>query len=108
MIEEFGYPRDGKTAYDPTITTVYKDRFYRQIYAAIEANAKAGGPLAGSNFWAWNGEARTPHVDYRFQRGDLGYMGDPPHEPQGWYGVFDSDTATQSVIRAHAAVMAGL
>lgn len=108
VIEEFGYPRDGKTAYDPTITTVYKDRFYRQIYAAIEANAKAGGPLAGSNFWAWNGEARTPHVDYRFQRGDLGYMGDPPHEPQGWYGVFDSDAATQSVIRAHAAVMAGL
>ncbi len=107
-IEEFGYPRDGKTAYDPTITTVYKDRFYRQIYAAIEANAKAGGPLAGSNFWAWNGEARTPHADHRFQRGDLQYMGDPPHEPQGWYGVFDSDAATQAVIRAHATVMAGL
>ncbi|MDD1450442.1 hypothetical protein NHF48_004615 [Sphingomonas sp. H160509] len=108
VIEEFGYPRDGKTAYDPTITTVYKDRFYRQIYAAIEADAKSGGPLAGSNFWAWNGEARTPHADHRFQRGDLGYMGDPPHEPQGWYGVFDSDASTQNVIRAHAAAMAAL
>ncbi|WP_200910644.1 glycoside hydrolase 5 family protein [Sphingomonas sp. Leaf230] len=108
VIEEFGYPRDGKTAYDPTITTVYKDRFYRQIYAAIEANAKSGGPLAGSNFWAWNGEARTPHAHHRFQRGDLAYMGDPPHEPQGWYGVFDSDASTQDVIRAHAAAMAAL
>jgi mannan endo-1,4-beta-mannosidase len=106
VIEEFGYPRDGQHAYDPTITTAYKDCFYRQIYAAIEADAKAGGPLSGSNFWAWNGQARTPHADHRFRRGDLGYMGDPPHEPQGWYGVFDSDATTQGVIRAHAAVMA--
>ncbi|MEG3167042.1 cellulase family glycosylhydrolase [Sphingomonas sp. LB3N6] len=108
VIEEFGYPRDGQAAYDPFIATEYKDRFYRQIYAAVEANAKAGGPLAGSNFWAWNGEARTSHADHRFQRGDLGYMGDPPHEPQGWYGVFESDVSTQAVIRAHAAAMAKL
>ena len=106
VIEEFGYPRDGATAYDPTIPTTFKDRFYRQIYAAIEADVARGGPLAGSNFWAWNGEARTPHADHRFRRGDLGYMGDPPHEPQGWYGVFDSDASTQAVIRAHAAVLA--
>jgi mannan endo-1,4-beta-mannosidase len=35
-------------------------------------------------------------------------MGDPPHEPQGWYGVFDSDTTTQAVIRAHASAMTAL
>lgn len=107
VIEEFGYPRDGAAAYDPTIPTTFKDRFYRQIYAAVEADMAAGGPLAGSNFWAWNGEARTPHADHRFVRGDLAYMGDPPHEPQGWYGVFDSDASTQAVIRAHAAALAG-
>ncbi|USU08698.1 cellulase family glycosylhydrolase [Sphingomonadaceae bacterium OTU29MARTA1] len=107
VIEEFGYPRDGATAYDPKIATTFKDRFYRQIYAAVEADTAAGGPLAGSNFWAWNGEARTPHADYRFVRGDLGYMGDPPHEPQGWYGVFDSDASTMAVIKAHAAALAG-
>ena len=106
VIEEFGYPRDGPHAYDPSVTTAYKDRFYVQIYAAIEADMKAGGPMTGSNFWAWTGEARTPHPDHRFQRGDLGYMGDPPHEPQGWYGVFDSDATTQAVIRAHAAAIA--
>jgi mannan endo-1,4-beta-mannosidase len=33
-------------------------------------------------------------------------MGDPPHEPQGWYGVFDSDASTQAIIRAHAAALA--
>ncbi len=106
VIEEFGYPRDGADAYDPSIATTFKDRFYRQIYTAIEADAKVGGPLAGSNFWAWNGEARTPHADHRFVRGDLAYMGDPPHEPQGWYGVFDSDASTLDVIRAHAAALA--
>lgn len=108
VIEEFGYPRDGQHAYDPSIATVHKDRFYRQVYAAIEANAKAGGPLSGSNFWAWNGEARADHADHRFVRGDHAYMGDPPHEPQGWYGVFDSDASTQAIIRAHAAAMTAL
>ena len=95
-------------AYDPTIPTTFKDRFYRQIYAAIEADVARGGPLAGSNFWAWNGEARTPHADHRFRRGDLGYMGDPPHEPQGWYSVFDSDASTHAIIRNYAAAAKAL
>jgi mannan endo-1,4-beta-mannosidase len=30
-------------------------------------------------------------------------MGDPPHEPQGWYGNFDTDTAIIAQIREHAA-----
>jgi mannan endo-1,4-beta-mannosidase len=30
-------------------------------------------------------------------------MGDPPHEPQGWYGNFDSDTPMITLIRDHAA-----
>ena len=57
----------------------------------------------GSNFWAWNGEARAAHPDARFRDGDLAYMGDPPHEPQGWYGLFDGDASTLALVRAHAA-----
>jgi mannan endo-1,4-beta-mannosidase len=57
----------------------------------------------GSNFWAWNGEARAAHADFRFRDGDLGYMGDPPHEPQGWYGLFDSDERMLAQLRDHAA-----
>jgi len=104
VIEEFGYPRDGADAYDPAVPTTYKDRFYAQVYATIEADVARGGPLAGSNFWAWNGEARSPHADHRFRRGDRAYMGDPPHEPQGWYGVFDGDT-TLAIVRRHAAAL---
>jgi mannan endo-1,4-beta-mannosidase len=36
------------------------------------------------------------------QVGDTSYVGDPPHEPQGWYSVFDSDESTLALIRAHA------
>ena len=102
IIEEFGFPRDGE-AYTPSVTTVWRARFYREIYAAVERSWREGGPIAGDNFWAWNGEARARHVDFHFVNGDSAYMGDPPHEPQGWYGNFDSDDDMLALIRAHAA-----
>ncbi len=105
VVEEFGYPRDGGSN-DPAAPTTYRDRFYGLIYAAAERDMAAGGPIAGTNFWAWNGEARAQHSDARFRPGDLQYMGDPPHEPQGWYGIFTGDTTVKLVSRHAAAVAA--
>jgi len=102
VIEEFGFPRDGGS-FDPAAATTFKDRFYRLIYEAIENSLANGGPIVGSNFWAWGGEGRAQHADRRFVRGDTSYVGDPPHEPQGWYSVFDSDASTRALIREHAA-----
>lgn len=107
VIEEFGYPRDGG-GYDPQASTAFKDRYYRQIYAAVLASAKAGGPVVGSNFWSWNGEGRAVHGDHRFRTGDTSWLGDPPHEPQGWYGVYDSDATTRAVVAEHAKALAGV
>ncbi|APG62054.1 mannanase [Sphingorhabdus lutea] len=101
VFEEFGFPRDGEL-YDPEIPATFKERFYKMIYAAVEQSMANNGPVVGSNFWAWNGEARTPHADHRFKPGDTQYMGDPPHEPQGWYGVFDSDASMHKIIMQHA------
>lgn len=101
LIEEFGFPRDGEAS-APSATTEYRQRFYREIYDAVEHGWASGGPTQGSNFWAWNGEARAAHPDARFRDGDLEYMGDPPHEPQGWFGNFDTDEAMLSLIRSHA------
>jgi mannan endo-1,4-beta-mannosidase len=101
VFEEFGFPRDGG-ALDPGTTTAWKDRFYALIYQAVLENARAGGPAAGSNFWAWSGEGRAARSDHRFRSGDNAWLGDPPHEPQGWYGIFDTDASTRAVIRAHA------
>lgn len=103
VIEEFGYPRDG--GYDPEAATSYRDGYYKLVFDAVENSVRTGGPLQGSNFWAWNGEGRAAHGGYRYKHGDP-FLGDPPHEPQGWYGVFDSDASTRAVIKAHAAALA--
>ena len=92
MIEEFGFPRDGGS-FDAGTPTTYKDRFYGLIYELVEGNMRAGGPAAGANFWGWGGEGRAQHADHHFVRGDTSYLGDPPHEPQGWYSVYDTDAS---------------
>ena len=102
LFEEFGFPRDDES-YAPETTTDFRDRYYRLVYGAVEASWESGGPVMGSNFWAWNGEARAMHADSRFAEGDRDYMGDPPHEPQGWYGLFDGDSSTLTLVREHAA-----
>ena len=101
VIEEFGMPRDGGS-FEPGTPTTFKDRFYQLIYDAVLANPL----IAGSSFWAWGGEGRAQHADKHFARGDTSYVGDPPHEPQGWYSVFDTDQSTMALIRAQAATLA--
>lgn len=103
LIEEFGFPRDA--GYEPGTPTTYKDRFYALIYELALDSMKSGGPVAGTHFWAWGGEGRAQHADHHFIRGDTSYVGDPPHEPQGWYSVFDVDASTKAVIREHAAAL---
>ena len=105
VFEEFGFPRDN-VAYEPGTPTTYKDRFYGLIYAAVEDAVAHNTPVAGSNFWAWGGAGRALHPDYHMLRGETAYVGDPPHEPQGWYSVFNTDTSTQALIKAHAARLA--
>jgi mannan endo-1,4-beta-mannosidase len=107
VFEEFGFPRDD-VAYDPATPTQWRDKFYAMIYAEVESAAKDGGPVMGSNFWAWGGAGRALHSDHWMLKGETAYVGDPPHEPQGWYSVFDTDVSTQELIRSHAKVIQGL
>ncbi|MFT4075692.1 MAG: cellulase family glycosylhydrolase [Asticcacaulis sp.] len=102
VFEEFGFPRDNIN-YDAGTPTTYKDRFYGLIYKAVEDAIAHNTPVAGSNFWAWGGAGRALHADHHMLRGETAFVGDPPHEPQGWYSVFNTDTSTQALIRAHAA-----
>ena len=85
--------------------TTFKDRFYNLICSAALDSVRSGGPLQGCNFWGWGGEGRAQHPDHHFVRGDTSYVGDPPHEPQGWYSVFDTDASTQAMIRAYASTV---
>ena len=104
VLEEFGASRDGGT-YDPTATTVYRDRYYRQLFQAVHYLAEAGRPIMGTNVWSWAGEARPPRPGEAWRVGDP-LIGDPPHEDQGWYSIYDADASTQAVLAWHAAQMA--
>jgi mannan endo-1,4-beta-mannosidase len=103
VLEEFGINRDAGS-FEASAGTVYRDRFYKEIFALLERRAAAGDAIAGSNFWAWGGEGRTRNADFMWKAGD-GFVGDPPQEPQGLYCVFDSDASTIAIIQAHAGRM---
>ncbi len=51
---------------------------------------------------------RAQHEDAWFAKGDRAFVGDPPQEEQGLYGVFDADVTTIAVIKAHAAEIKSL
>jgi mannan endo-1,4-beta-mannosidase len=103
VMDEFGLGRDGGR-YHPGTPTQARDRYLRLICKVLEDSARAGAPLAGSNFWAWGGEGAAQHPDGMWQRGDP-FVGDPPQEPQGRNSVFISDTSTIGILRAHAKAM---
>ena len=98
VIEEFGYSRQGNVS-GTDIPTGSRDIFYGFIFSQVKESVEKGGPIAGCNFWGWGGSGRPR--DLVWQAGD-DYLCDPPHEPQGWYSVFDSDTATIKIIKEYA------
>ena len=99
VMDEFGLGRDGGKIM-PGTSTKARDRYYRMIFLILEDSARAGGPLAGSNFWGWGGEASARHPDGMWKIGDP-FVGDPPQEPQGRNSIFVSDTSTLRIIREH-------
>ena len=95
VIEEFGYSRDNNL-YSPEARTTSRDAFYNFIFQHVRDSREQGGLIAGCNFWAWAGEGRATATTWA-PGDDL--LGDPPHEPQGWYSVFDSDESTLQLIK---------
>ena len=94
VVEEFGYPRDN-TSYVPGSRCGARDSFYKFIFTNLIDSQKNGGPMAGCNFWGWGGCGR-PESEVWHSGND--YLCDPPHEPQGWYSVFDNDHSTLKAI----------
>lgn len=86
VIEEFGYPRNG-FQFSPDVPTTARDKYYSYIIDRFRSDPR----IAGINFWGWNGSGRA--ANQTWQLGD-DYLCDPAHEPQGMYGVFNSDRST--------------
>lgn len=105
-MEEFGFPRDNEE-YSPDSTAAYRDSYYTDLLRLIYDSAAAGAPIAGSNFWGWGGEGRSPNTDYIWRTGDP-FVCDPPMEAQGLNSVFDTDSSTINIIKEHSLLMASL
>ena len=103
VMEEFGIPRDSELC-DPGTPTTARDTYYRKIFGLVYDSAAAGGPIAGTNFWGWGGEGRPQHPDDKWRPGD-DFTGDPPQELQGLNSIFNVDTTSLEILKAHAEKM---
>jgi mannan endo-1,4-beta-mannosidase len=104
VMEEFGISRD-LNDHNPNSPTSIRDQYYEKVFEAVYNYAKEkNSTVAGVNFWAWAGEGRPRTPEGLWKPGD-DFIGDPPHEAQGWYSVYDRDSSTIQVIKKYAALM---
>ena len=96
VLEEFGLARDN-SSYATKAATSWRDRYFEHLFTKVQNSVLNNQPVKGYNFWSYSGEGRPPRPGEYWQKGDV-LLGDPPHELQGWYGVYDSDTSTLNVI----------
>ena len=105
VLEEFGIMRDSGS-FVPTASTIHRDEYYRLAFDEVYKMAQKGD-ACGVNFWAWGGEGRPASLASWWKKGD-DLTGDPPHEPQGWYSVNNTDSSTHAVIKEYAGKMNSL
>lgn len=106
VLEEFGVSRDGRD-YAATAPTTYRDRFFRMMHEAVYKLALEGNAVGGANVWSWSGSATPPRPGAPWQPGEP-LVGDPPHEAQGWYSIYDADTTTLNILAEYAGQMQAL
>jgi len=95
VIEEFGFPRDGRK-FDREATTHLRDKYFDLILSNLGGGKL--GTIAGVNFWAFAGRGRAANADFIWKAGD-DYPGDPPMEEQGLNSVFDTDRSTLALLK---------
>jgi mannan endo-1,4-beta-mannosidase len=100
VLEEFGVSRDGRN-YDPYAPVKYRDTFYTMIFEYLLHLRSEGSVLAGLNLWSWSGEGYPEKPGDIWEPGKP-LTGDPPHEEQGWYSIYQHDTSTLELIRRYA------
>ncbi|CEG67983.1 hypothetical protein RMATCC62417_04322 [Rhizopus microsporus] len=100
VLEEFGMardawrkPNDPEYKYDPATPTSHKDDYYKGIFKQIEHLAHQGRH-SGANFWAYGGLGRSTDKPNQY---NMTWLGDPPHEPKGWYSVYNDDTTVKVI-----------
>ncbi|WP_075589894.1 glycoside hydrolase 5 family protein [Labilibacter marinus] len=99
VLEEFGIARDS-SSYLPAATSYWRDKYFEYLFKKVKESVAANEPVKGFNFWSYSGEGRPSRPGEYWQKGDV-LLGDPPHELQGWYGVYDTDSTTLNLIKKY-------
>ena len=100
ILEEFGIARDS-SSYNPSSTTIWRDKFYDYIFDKVVNSINEKGFVKGLNFWVYSGEGRPKNHGEFWQIGDT-IIGDPAHELQGWYSVYNTDKTTLDIIKKYS------
>lgn len=100
VLEEFGIARDS-SSFNPNATTKWRDRFYTHLFEKVTTSIIEGNNVKGLNFWTYSGEGRPPRPGHFWEKGDV-FLGDPPHELQGWYGVYNTDRSTIELVKKYS------
>ncbi len=103
LLLETGLSRDAGR-FEPAASTDSRDRYFERLFDITLRHVQACGRLGGSFPWAWSGE-NVP-LDPGGLGGERSLTGDPPHERQGWYGIYARDRSTVALIRDSAARIA--
>ncbi len=99
VLEEFGLARDGGSCL-PEAGTTRRDHFLDQILAVFWMSLQSG-KMHGCNIWSWSGEGRPREPGGFWGEGHV-LIGDPPHEVQGWYGIYDRDSTSLEILSKYA------
>ena len=98
VLEEFGIARDQRS-YDPVSLTKMRNTYFKAMFKEVIKLAKDGTNMSGANFWAFGGEGKPKEPFGLIWQPDHDFIGDPPHEHQGWYSVYDTDVSTLKIIK---------
>jgi len=97
VLEEFGLARD-MGSQDPASATSHRNAFIDSVYSYIFMLSQKHNVPINSNIWGYSG-SMSPNIPGSYWKMDDPLIGDPPHELQGWYSIYNTDTATLSLIR---------
>lgn len=104
VLEEFGISRD-LNSHEPSSPVTIRDKYYASLFEEVyNRSNQDSSVVAGCNFWAWGGEGRPRVAEGFWKLGD-NFIGDPAHETQGWYSVYDTDSSTNAIIKDYASKM---
>ncbi len=99
VLEEFGISRDN-LQYTKEATVTHRNEYFKAIFDILIDNIANKSSFVGCNFWAWGGFG-TIHTPGEVSNNNLEFIGDPGHEPQGWYSVFETDVTTLQLIKEY-------